>query len=154
MKSERMPIHFGYAHATPPPLQSCSFQVKVPLQSPLTVRNNAVCAPAIIPSELRAGSQQGVAGADYYLLVTAQSGASCGGSSGDDSAYASSSSAALAWAMACDYSLDPVAFGRPILGVINLCPGAVTQALAAAQQASPASSPSAPGGKVSKHGLA
>lgn len=35
---------------------------------------------------------------------------------------------ALAWALACDFSLEERSFGRPILGVINLCPAAVDKA--------------------------
>jgi hypothetical protein len=34
--------------------------------------------------------------------------------------------------MACDYSLEDSSLGRPILGVINLCPGAVSAAVQAA----------------------
>lgn len=37
--------------------------------------------------------------------------------------------------MACDYSLEDGSLGRPTLGVINLCPGAVGAAGAAVQQA-------------------
>ena len=121
-------------------------QVTSPLATPLQVRNSAVCAPAFISSSLRAGPRNpGQPNTDFYLLVTAQASASCtapsssGGasssSSSSSSAAAPQSAGALAWAMACDYSLLPGSLGRPILGVVNLCPGAIAAALLAVQAA-------------------
>mmetsp|Transcript_8939 Transcript_8939/g.19097 ORF Transcript_8939/g.19097 Transcript_8939/m.19097 type:complete len:826 (+) Transcript_8939:241-2718(+) len=104
-------------------------KVKVPLTGPLMVRSSVACAPGTIPAYLRAGSR-GEPNVDFYLMVTAQNSASCGTAS---AASTASQSGTVAWAMACDYSLDPASQGRPLLGVLNLCTAAVTAAVAAAQ---------------------
>ena len=144
-----------------PTLMPCRSHVQVtsPLATPLQVRNSAVCAPAFISSSLRAGPRNpGQPNTDFYLLVTAQASASCtapsssGGasssSSSSSSAAAPQSAGALAWAMACDYSLLPGSLGRPILGVVNLCPGAIAAALLAVQAAAASGGGGVSGGIV------
>ncbi|KAJ9530100.1 hypothetical protein QJQ45_023387 [Haematococcus lacustris] len=92
-------------------------QVLVPAPRALFVRPGLVCAPAVVPETWRLnssappGALQGVPGADYLLLVTAQL---------NHSACINNT---LAWAMACDFDLLS---GRPTLGVINICPGLLT----------------------------
>lgn len=116
-----------------------ALQVNVPVTGALQVRNTVVCAPATIPANLRAGPNRGQRDADYVLLVTAQQSSFCPSLSSNTQL-----AGALAWAMACDYSLDPASFGRPILGVVNLCSGAVkaaTDATAAAAAAGGMSGP-------------
>lgn len=111
----------------------------MPVTGALQVRNTAVCSPATIPATLRAGPNRGQRDADYVLLVTAQQSSSCPSPSSN-----TQQAGALTWAMACDYSLDPASLGRPILGVVNLCSGAVkaaTDATAAAAAAGGVSGP-------------
>ncbi|GAX81076.1 hypothetical protein CEUSTIGMA_g8511.t1 [Chlamydomonas eustigma] len=107
-------------------------KVTSPLTSPLLVRAEVMCNPGTINSTLRAGKGAGVPGADLYLIVTAQSGGTCSTNSTNPS-RSGAVSGTLAWAMACDYSLQAGSIGRPILSVINLCPGGVQAAIQAVE---------------------